>query len=98
MQLICFTLFDSALGGKRVDDNEKEKVVDQLENLTDIREHDVPYHVRVSIDKKINVGSWYDVTFTGSEEPPTITRREDLLERPVSGTIFERVISTAKFI
>ena len=60
-----------------------------MENLTDIREHDVPYHVRVSIDKKINVGSWYDVTFSGSEEPPTITRKEDLLERPVSCTKFK---------
>ena len=30
-------------------------------NFEDIREHDVPYHVRVSIDKSIYVGSWYQV-------------------------------------
>lgn len=29
--------------------------------IDDIREHDVPYHVRVSIDKNIRIGKWYDV-------------------------------------
>lgn len=29
--------------------------------IDDIREYDVPYHVRVSIDKNIRVGKWYDV-------------------------------------
>ena len=28
---------------------------DQMDNIMDIREYDVPYHVRVSIDLKINV-------------------------------------------
>lgn len=30
-----------------------------------IREYDVPYHVRVSIDKDIRVGKWYKVTANG---------------------------------
>lgn len=30
--------------------------------IEDIREYDVPYHVRVSIDKNIRVGKWYKVT------------------------------------
>ncbi|CAI5755607.1 unnamed protein product [Candida verbasci] len=29
--------------------------------IDDIREFDVPYHVRVSIDNKVRVGKWYDV-------------------------------------
>lgn len=33
-----------------------------LENIIDMREFDVPFHVRVSIDKAIFVGTWYQVT------------------------------------
>ncbi|WLF78893.1 DNA polymerase epsilon catalytic subunit [Lodderomyces elongisporus] len=29
--------------------------------LSDIKEYDVPYHVRVAIDKQIRVGKWYNV-------------------------------------
>lgn len=39
----------------------KESNVDPLTMIDDIREYDVPYHVRVSIDKDIRVGKWYDV-------------------------------------
>jgi len=53
-----------------------------MDLLVDIREHDVPYHVRVSIDKSIYVGSWYQVKSRGSTEPPIITKRDDLIERP----------------
>lgn len=38
-----------------------ENVSDPLSFIDDIREYDVPYHVRVSIDKAIRVGKWYDV-------------------------------------
>ncbi len=47
------------------------------------REYDVPYHVRVSIDMKINVGLWYSVRGRG-QAPPEIKPREDLVDRPVS--------------
>ncbi|AMD19555.1 HCL596Wp [Eremothecium sinecaudum] len=33
--------------------------------IEDIREYDVPFHVRVSIDKNIRVGRWYKVTSGG---------------------------------
>lgn len=46
------------------------------------REHDVPYHVRVSIDKKIFVGAWYTIQSRGVNEPPIITRRDDIIDRP----------------
>ena len=32
-------------------------VSDQMDNIKDIREYDVPYHVRVAIDNKINAVS-----------------------------------------
>ena len=55
----------------------------QLDNIIDVREHDVPYHVRVAIDSKINVGHWYTVRGRGSE-PPDIRLVEDEPDRPVS--------------
>ena len=33
--------------------------------IEDIREYDVPYHVRVSIDKDVRVGKWYKVSSFG---------------------------------
>ena len=63
------------------------KVTDQMENITDIREYDVPYHVRVAIDLKINVGHWYCVRGRGSD-PPEIRLVEDTeLDRPVSACL-----------
>uniref|UniRef100_A0A1B6LUL8 DNA polymerase epsilon catalytic subunit n=1 Tax=Graphocephala atropunctata TaxID=36148 RepID=A0A1B6LUL8_9HEMI len=58
------------------------KTSDHMENILDIREYDVLYHVRVSIDLKIFVGSWYSVHSKGPFDPPSITKREDLIERP----------------
>lgn len=52
-----------------------------MENITDIREYDVPYHVRVAIDLKINVGHWYYVKGRGSE-PPEIRLVEEEPDRP----------------
>ena len=44
----------------------------------------MPYHVRVSIDLKINVSRWYSVVVHGSAVAPDIQLREDLLDLPVS--------------
>ena len=41
-------------------------MTDQMENIT---EYDVPYHVRVAIDLKINVGNWNVVRGRGMEPP-----------------------------
>ena len=43
----------------------------------------MPYHVRVAIDNKINVGHWYNVRGRGSQ-PPEILLVEDEPDRPVS--------------
>lgn len=49
----------SALSGGNVtsvdEDGMSKSISDQLDNIVDMREYDVPYHVRVSIDLKIHV-------------------------------------------
>lgn len=69
------------------DMNEEEMIAanrrnaDQMSNVIDIREYDVPYHVRVAIDLKIFVGHWYNVKVRGGIHPE-LSRRDDLLDRP----------------
>ncbi|KAF2197549.1 DUF1744-domain-containing protein [Delitschia confertaspora ATCC 74209] len=47
------------------DDHEYETrsnvTIDASDYVVDIREYDVPYHVRVAIDKDIRIGKWYTV-------------------------------------
>ncbi|XP_076662564.1 DNA polymerase epsilon catalytic subunit 1 [Halictus rubicundus] len=57
----------------------KKQTIDFTDNVLDIREYDVPHHVRVSIDLKIFCGNWYSVKTRGNEVP-IITRREDIIE------------------
>ncbi len=61
----CRTAYSEMLAGVMTDSSNPESSSstksNPLENLLDIREHDVPFHVRVSIDKAIFVGSWYQV-------------------------------------
>lgn len=54
-----------------------------MENLIDIREHDVPYHVRVAIDLQLNIGHWYEVKGHGLDNPDiTILSDKDQPDRP----------------
>ncbi|RPA85713.1 DUF1744-domain-containing protein [Ascobolus immersus RN42] len=41
--------------------DKKPAMLDAQDAIIDIREYDVPYHVRVSIDKNIRIGKWYEV-------------------------------------
>ncbi|XP_054248557.1 DNA polymerase epsilon catalytic subunit A [Indicator indicator] len=79
-------MLSSALTGGSLSTEEEErasrKVASQMDNIVDMREYDVPYHVRLSIDLKIHVAHWYNVRYRGSTYPPEITRRDDLVERP----------------
>ncbi|XP_078523382.1 DNA polymerase epsilon catalytic subunit A isoform X2 [Lissotriton helveticus] len=79
-------MLTSALAGTSMAIGEEEgtskKIADQLDNILDMREYDVPYHVRLSIDLKIHVAHWYNIRYRGSTFPPEITRRDDLVERP----------------
>ncbi|KAM8886760.1 DNA polymerase epsilon catalytic subunit A [Spinachia spinachia] len=81
------SMLSSALAGGNVTSAEEDagasrSVSDQLDSIVDMREHDVPYHVRLSIDLKIHVAHWYNVRYRGSAYPPEIVRRDDLVERP----------------
>ncbi|EDN08920.1 hypothetical protein HCAG_05419 [Histoplasma mississippiense (nom. inval.)] len=53
---VGFDLFD-----EEVNDRPQKAFIDASEYIVDIREYDVPYHVRVSIDKDIRIGKWYSV-------------------------------------
>eukprot|EP01135_Chromosphaera_perkinsii_P002657 Nk52_evm25s226 gene=Nk52_evmTU25s226 len=59
----------------------KKQSQDCLEFIDDIREYDVPYHIRVAIDKNIFCGVWYDVKI-GLDNSATLTRRDDKVVRP----------------
>nr|XP_028564984.1 DNA polymerase epsilon catalytic subunit A [Podarcis muralis] len=78
-------MLTSALAGNSLSSKEEapsKKTADQMDNIVDMREYDVPYHIRLSIDLKIHVAHWYNVRYRGSSFPPEITRRDDLVERP----------------
>ncbi|CAJ0578382.1 unnamed protein product, partial [Mesorhabditis spiculigera] len=45
---------------------------DALDQIDDIREYDVPYHMRVAIDEKLFVAKWYTTRGLGSQRKPTI--------------------------
>lgn len=53
-----------------------------MDEILEIREYDVPYHVRVSIDLDIFVGHWYTVKWTSQHDCPKFERRTDLLQWP----------------
>ncbi|CAM9019005.1 unnamed protein product [Wickerhamomyces anomalus] len=56
----------------------QEVLVDASEYIEDIREHDVPYCTRVSIDKNLRVGKWYKVSADqGNIEVEEIPERID---------------------
>nr|XP_036870228.1 DNA polymerase epsilon catalytic subunit A isoform X5 [Manis javanica] len=71
-------------GGSVIIDEEEmsKKIADQLDNIVDMREYDVPYHIRLSIDLKIHVAHWYNIRYRGNAFPVEVTRRDDLVERP----------------
>ncbi|KAL6267362.1 hypothetical protein P5V15_000437 [Pogonomyrmex californicus] len=62
-------------------EQDSRQTLDHMDNILDIREYDVPHHVRVSIDANIFCGTWYSVKSRGNE-PPVITRKEDMIEPP----------------
>ncbi|XP_029296654.1 DNA polymerase epsilon catalytic subunit A [Cottoperca gobio] len=80
------SMLSSALSGGNVtsaeEDGMSKRISDQLDNIVDMREYDVPYHMRLSIDLKIHVAHWYNVRYRGSAYLPEIVRRDDLVERP----------------
>ncbi|OAA65284.1 DNA polymerase catalytic subunit a [Niveomyces insectorum RCEF 264] len=70
-----FDLFDE--DGRDDDTRMHTSVADASEFIVDIREYDVPYHVRVLIDMGIRVAKWY--TVEAKHGVTTITCNEDRL-------------------
>ncbi|KAH7671417.1 DNA-directed DNA polymerase protein [Dioscorea alata] len=66
--------FESIYSDKRV-----ERPQDYLDCIIDLREYDVPYHVRFAIDMDVRCGQWYDVSV--SIEGIELKKRADLLQR-----------------
>ncbi|KAL8140374.1 hypothetical protein V2J09_006395 [Rumex salicifolius] len=66
--------YESILSGKI-----QQRTQDFIECITDLREYDVPYHVRFAIDKDIRSGQWYDVNVSSSGV--SVEKRTDLLQR-----------------
>ncbi|KAK9126454.1 hypothetical protein Scep_015300 [Stephania cephalantha] len=52
---------------------------DFIDCIVDLREYDVPYHVRFAIDNDVRCGQWYDVSVSSSSV--SLKRRSDLLQR-----------------
>ncbi|XP_057988015.1 DNA polymerase epsilon catalytic subunit A isoform X2 [Hevea brasiliensis] len=66
--------YESILTGKR-----EQRPQDLLDCIVDLREYDVPYHVRFAIDNDIRCGQWYDVSV--SNRGILLEKRTDLLQR-----------------
>ena len=53
---------------------------DVLEMVVDMREYDVPYHVRVAIDQDIRTGAWYNVKGAANGNV-VVDRLRDMVEK-----------------
>ncbi|KAK1275110.1 DNA polymerase epsilon catalytic subunit A [Acorus gramineus] len=56
-----------------------QRAQDYIECIIDLREFDVPYHVRFAIDNDVRCGQWYDVRVCPTGV--TLEGRPDLLQR-----------------
>ncbi|VDO97023.1 unnamed protein product [Soboliphyme baturini] len=74
--------------------DEQPVVADQTDNMIDIREYDVPYHIRASIDMEIYAGCWYTVAALGGNEVE-IHMNTSIIDRP-EPTILAFDIETTK--
>ncbi|KAL6531312.1 hypothetical protein OROHE_014381 [Orobanche hederae] len=57
----------------------KRRPEDFIDCINDLREFDVPYHVRFAIDNDVRCGQWYDVSLSSTGF--ALERRSDLLQR-----------------
>ncbi|XP_057534123.1 DNA polymerase epsilon catalytic subunit A-like [Amaranthus tricolor] len=66
--------YESIISGKG-----QHRPLDFVDCITDLREYDVPYHVRFCIDIDVRCGQWYDVGI--SSTGVLLEKRTDLLQR-----------------
>ncbi|KAK0701351.1 hypothetical protein B0T21DRAFT_115811, partial [Apiosordaria backusii] len=86
-----FDLFDDDL--RRDDQRHKTSFAEASDFIVDIREYDVPYHVRVMIDLDIRVGNWYFVE--AKNGITTVIRNEERLA-PADPVVMAYDIETCK--
>ncbi|EDW38877.1 GL13784 [Drosophila persimilis] len=79
MQMLATSLAQSSAN---TEEGLGKRQQDYMDCIMDIREHDVPYHVRVSIDLRIFCGLWYNIRCRSGVEMPHISPRPDILDRP----------------
>ena len=70
-----FDIFDE----ERSNEKRSTSISEASDFIVDIREYDVPYHVRVTIDKDIRIGKWYNVE--AKHGHVTLTCIEERLQR-----------------
>ncbi|CEF64463.1 DNA polymerase epsilon catalytic subunit A [Strongyloides ratti] len=71
------------------------EIGDAIDKIIEIREYDVPYHMRVSIDMKIFVGLWYTVVGRDENRLPSLKRNYDIIE-PAEPVVLAFDIETTK--
>eukprot|EP00268_Persea_americana_P026628 TRINITY_DN2608_c0_g1_i2.p1 TRINITY_DN2608_c0_g1~~TRINITY_DN2608_c0_g1_i2.p1 ORF type:complete len:2201 (+),score=389.42 TRINITY_DN2608_c0_g1_i2:181-6783(+) len=74
VKLDAVEAYDSIFTGKSM-----QRPQDYIDCILDLREYDVPYHVRFSIDNDVRCGQWYDVSI--SSIGVILEKRADLLQR-----------------
>jgi DNA polymerase epsilon subunit 1 len=74
-------------------DQRATTTIDASDFILDIREYDVPYHVRVAIDKDVRIGNWY--TVEAKHGAISITCLEDRLT-PADPVVMAYDIETTK--
>ncbi|KAK6638721.1 hypothetical protein RUM43_006988 [Polyplax serrata] len=78
----CYSELLNNMNSANEYDVQFKKSTDHLENIIDIREYDIPYHIRVSIDNKIFAGTWYTVKIRGDGLQPILTKNHERLGIP----------------
>ncbi|XP_073270441.1 DNA polymerase epsilon catalytic subunit A-like [Primulina huaijiensis] len=73
-KLVAEDAYESILTGKS-----KQRPQDSMDCIIDLREYDVPYHVRFAIDNDVRCGQWFDVSVSCAGV--AMERRSDLLQR-----------------
>ncbi|CAM6102738.1 unnamed protein product [Calypogeia fissa] len=69
------SLFEAMRGGKE----DMTNIQDYVDYMTELREYDVPYHVRFAVDNDVRCGRWYTVSMESGRVK--LEQRTDLLQR-----------------
>ncbi|KAL2635827.1 hypothetical protein R1flu_007306 [Riccia fluitans] len=71
--------YDSLFKGMSGGLQESSKIQDFVDYMLELREFDVPYHVRFAIDMDVRCGLWYEVSVDSNKVK--LEKRPDLLQR-----------------